>query len=268
MEHPFSRTELLLGDAAIEVLKNAHIAIFGLGGVGSYAVEVLARSGVGALDLFDDDCVCASNINRQLYALHSTVGKPKVEVAKQRVQDINPQCAVNTYRMFYLPENADDIDLSQYHYVVDCIDTVTAKIELIRRCHRLQVPIICSMGAANKLDSTAFKVADIYKTGIDPLAKVIRKRLRKEGIPRLKCVFSEEKPLCPIESIDTSATEYTSIAEENDSSRGKKRIIPASVAFVPAAAGLIIGGEVVLDLLRKAGVLRSNSQKEYNESLT
>ena len=268
MEHPFSRTELLLGDAAMGVFKNAHIAIFGLGGVGSYAVEVLARSGVGALDLFDDDCVCASNINRQLYALHSTIGKPKVEVAKQRVQDINPQCTVNTYRMFYLPENADDIDLSQYHYVVDCIDTVTAKIELIRRCHRLQVPIICSMGAANKLDATAFKVADIYKTGIDPLAKVIRKRLRKEGIPQLKCVYSEEKPLCPIEGIDTSATEYTSIAEENDSSQGKKRIIPASVAFVPAAAGLIIGGEVVLDLLRKAGVLRSNSQKKYNESST
>ena len=199
MQNQFSRTQLLFGRAAMETLYNSRVAVFGIGGVGGYVAEVLARSGVGAIDLFDDDRVCMTNCNRQIYALLSTIGKYKVDIAEERIHDINRKCAVTTYKMFYLPTNADEIDLSQFDYVVDCIDTVSAKMELIRRCHRLNIPIISSMGAANKLDATAFRVADLSKTQMDPLAKVIRKKLRKEGITHLKVVYSEEEPLEPFD---------------------------------------------------------------------
>ena len=250
----FARTRLLLGPSAIETLNKSRVAVFGLGGVGSYAVEVLARSGVGELDLIDNDTVCLSNINRQLYALHSTLGRYKVDVAAERIRDINPQCTVHTLRLFYLPENADAIDLSSYSYVVDCIDTVKAKLELVRRCHLLNVPVISCMGAANKLDPAAFRVTDISKTKMDPLAKVMRCTLRKEGITHLKVVYSEEPPLPPVsdpsapnEGIDPTAC-------------GKRRGVPASNAFVPAAAGLLIGSVVVKDILGRAGLLRATDK--------
>lgn len=217
-------------------LSGCHVAVFGVGGVGGYAVEVLARSGVGAITLIDNDCVSISNINRQIIALLSTVGRPKVEVARERILDINPECRVTTLQQFYLPENADEIDLTTFDYVVDCIDTVKAKLELIRRCRSLNVPIICSMGAANKMDATAFRVADIDKTSVDPLAKIIRKKLRKEGIHGVKVAYSEEEPLLPAEPTEEAIPEG-------------RHTIPASNAFVPAAAGLIIGGEVVKDLI-------------------
>ena len=235
METQFSRTQMMIGSTAVEKLRMSRVAVFGVGGVGGYVVEVLARSGVGAIDMIDNDRVCLSNLNRQIVALHSTIGRLKVDVAAERVHDINPQCAVSKYPMFYLPENADEIDLTQYDYVVDCIDTVTAKIELIRRCHALRVPIICSMGAANKMDATAFRVVDIARTQMDPLAKVIRKKLRTLGIERLKVVFSDEPPLRPVESADELSS--------------NRRAVPASNAFVPAAAGLVVGGEVVKDLI-------------------
>ncbi len=250
IENQFTRTEMLFGTKAIHTLRRAHIAVFGVGGVGSYVVEVLARSGIGTLSLIDNDVVSMSNINRQLVALHSTIGQKKVEVAKQRVWDINPNCTVHTYPMFYLSETANQIDLSQCNYVVDCVDTMAAKIELIKQCHAIGVPIISSMGAANKLDPTRFRVTDINKTEMDPLAKVIRKKLRKLGIRHLKVVFSDEEPRKPFvldyqESADAVPIDTTSVHITN-----KKRTIPASNAFVPATAGLIIGGEVVKELIK------------------
>lgn len=223
---------MLLGDDAMERLAHAKVIVFGIGGVGGYVVEVLARSGVGSITMVDADCVAESNINRQIVALRSTIGKPKVEVAAQRIADINPDCEVRVLKMFYLPENADDIDLGEYDYVVDCIDTMKSKLELIYRCHKSNIPIICSMGAANKLDPTAFRIADITKTKMDPLARIIRKKLREVGISHLKVVYSEEMPIKP----------QFEVVEEDGNSR---RSIPASNAFVPAAAGLIVGGEVV-----------------------
>ena len=245
MEDQFSRTRLLIGQPALETLKGAKVAVFGIGGVGGYVAETLARSGIGALDLFDNDTVSVTNLNRQIYALHSTLGLPKVEVAANRILDINPLCTVGQYKMFYLPENADKIDLSLYDYVVDCIDTITAKLELIKRCHTLHVPIISSMGAAYKLDASAFRVADINKTQMDPLAKVIRKKLRKLGIPHLKVVYSEEKPL----DFSPQSTEQSS-TEDAPKKHGQGKT-PASIAFAPAAAGIIIGGEVVCDLIQQ-----------------
>lgn len=240
----------------MDTLAGARVAVFGVGGVGGYVVEVLARSGVGELDLLDDDRVCLTNVNRQLLALISTVGKHKVDVAEARIHDINPRCIVHKYQMFYLPENADTIDLSVFDYVVDCIDTVSAKLELIRRCHKLGVPLISCMGAANKIDATAFRVADLYQTKMDPLAKVLRKRLRKEGIKRLKVVYSEEEPLRPIED-DTISCRFHCICPNKDMRKcTDRRDIPASDAFVPATMGLIVGGEVVKDLIRKAGTMR------------
>ena len=235
MLNQFSRTQSLLGKAAIDTLAGSHVVVFGLGGVGGYAVEVLARSGVGELTLIDNDKVCLTNINRQIYALHSTIDRYKVDVAKERIGDINPRCTVHTLATFYLPENADEIDLSVADYVVDCIDTVTAKIVLARRCHEMNVPLISSMGTANKLDATKFRVADINATKTDPLAKVIRKKLRKIGIPRLKVIFSEEEPSEPAEPSEERTNRHT---------------VPASNAFVPAPAGLLIGGEVVKDILK------------------
>jgi tRNA A37 threonylcarbamoyladenosine dehydratase len=239
IDNIFQRTEMLLGKEAVASLSRYHVAVFGVGGVGGYVVEVLARSGVGSLDLYDSDVVNATNINRQIIATTSTLGRYKVDVAAERVRDINPACRVQGFKMFYVVANADEVDLSQYDYVVDCIDTVSAKMELVRRCTRLGVPIICSMGAANKLDATAFRVADISKTDMDPLARIMRKKLRKEGIEHFKCVYSEEKPLTPI------------IDDEQENESSSARPTPASNAWVPAAAGLILGGEVVLDLISK-----------------
>ena len=246
MPHPFSRTQLLLGGQALQKLKDSHVAVFGVGGVGGYAVEVLARSGVGSITVVDNDRVEITNINRQIIALHSTIGQLKVDVIARRIADINPDCHVTALHTFYLPSNADEINLSAYDYVVDCIDTVAAKLELICRCHELHVPIISSMGAANKMDATAFRVADINQTQIDPLAKVIRKKLRKLGIESLKVVFSEETPLPYAEG------ETPPLAQNDEQTEGnRKRMIPASNAFVPAAAGLIIGGEVVKDIIKR-----------------
>lgn len=225
----FQRTTLLLGEAAMTRLRDSRVAVFGVGGVGSYVVEALARSGVGTLELIDNDVVSVSNINRQLVALHSTVGRPKVEVAAERVRDINPECQVIARRMFYLPTNADEVDLTSFDYVADCIDTVSAKMELIRRCTRQGVPIICSMGAAYKLDPTAFRVADITKTMMDPLARVLRKRLRREGINHFLTVYSPE---APVEVAYGDGEEH----------------VPASNAFVPAAAGLTLAGYIVRSL--------------------
>lgn len=242
MQNQFSRTELLIGKPALDTLASSRIAVFGIGGVGSYVTEVLARSGIGELDIIDNDRVCPTNINRQLYALLSTIGKNKVDVAEERILDINSHCIVRKYQMFYLPENADAIDLKLFDYVVDCVDTVSAKLELIKRCHRFNIPIISSMGAANKLDATAFRVADINETHMDPLAKVIRKKLRKLNIPRLKVVYSEEEPIRQIAYPTVECAEHSHV--------------PASNAWVPAAAGLIIGGEVIKDLIAKAKTMR------------
>lgn len=232
----FSRTKLLLGAEAMEKLKNARVAVFGIGGVGGYAVEALARSGVGALDLIDDDRVCLTNINRQIIATRSTVGQYKVDVAKARVEDINPKCTVRVYKTFYTPETAGEFDFTQYDYIIDAIDTVTGKIELVMQAQKAGTPIISSMGAGNKLDPTAFEVADIYKTSICPLARVMRRELKKRGVKKLKVVYSKEEALTPI------------VTDDNHEST-ERRQIPGSTAFVPSVAGLIIGGEVIKDIV-------------------
>ena len=226
MQDQFSRTRRLMGPQAVTLLAQSRVAVFGVGGVGGYAAEALARSGVGTLDLFDKDTVSLTNLNRQIIALHSTLGMPKAQVMAERIHDINPDCRVTAQQIFYLPQNADEIDLTQYDYVVDCIDNVTAKLELITRCTRLGVPIISSMGAANKLDPTAFRVADISKTQVCPLAKVIRLECRRRKIKKLKVVYSTEQPIKPLPPQE---------GEENS---------PASAAFVPGAAGLAVAGEV------------------------
>ncbi|MBR3040511.1 MAG: tRNA threonylcarbamoyladenosine dehydratase [Lachnospiraceae bacterium] len=236
MLEQFSRTQILFGKEAMEHLSECRVAIFGIGGVGGYVCEALARSGIGAFDLIDDDKVCLTNINRQIIATRKTVGKYKTDVMKDRILDINPDAEVNTHQCFFLPENASDFPFDQYDYVVDAIDTVTAKIELVMQCQKAGVPIISSMGAGNKLDPTQFRVADIYKTQMDPLAKVMRRELKKRGVKKLKVVYSEEKP---IECISPPETE-----EPNPG----RRSIPGSTAFVPSVAGLIIAGEVIKDL--------------------
>ncbi len=223
MQERFIRTERLLGKASMDNLKNAHIAVFGVGGVGGYVVEALVRSGVGAIDVFDNDTVSVSNINRQIIALDSTIGRPKVEVIAERARDINPDIKITEHNCFYSPENADEYDLSVYSYIVDAIDTVTAKIELIRRAKELNVPIISSMGTGNKLCASMLEVSDIKKTEMCPLARTMRRELKSRGITDLKVVYSKEKPIIP---------------EDGDRT-------PASTAFVPAAAGLIIAGEII-----------------------
>ncbi len=230
------RTAMLVGEEALSRYCGARVAVFGVGGVGGYVCEGLARAGIGALDLFDHDAVSLSNINRQIIALHSTVGQKKVDVMASRIADINPDCRVATYPIFYLPENADEIDLSGYDYIVDAIDTVSAKIELAVRAHALGVPIIASMGTGNKLDPFAFRIADISKTDTCPLAKVMRRELRARGINHMKVLFSKELPRKPI-PLDGSA-------EEN---RGGK-ISPASIATIPSVAGLMIANEILRDL--------------------
>ena len=236
MKEQFSRTEILLGEAAVNKLHNARVAVFGIGGVGGYTVEALARCGVGQLDLIDSDTVSVSNINRQILATHSTVGMLKVDAAKARVLDINPDCEVRTYPIFYLPDTAEQFDFTRYDYIVDCIDTVTGKLQLVERAVAAGTPIICSMGTGNKLDPGAFMVSDISKTSMCPLARVMRKELKKRGINHLKVVYSQEEAMTP----DVDPEELARLG---------KRQIPGSVAFVPGAAGLILAGEVVKDLI-------------------
>lgn len=229
----FVRTELLLGAEKMERLRRARVAVFGVGGVGGYVAEALARSGIGTLDLIDNDTVSPTNINRQVIALHSTIGKYKVDVAGERVLDINPQARVNVYKVFYLPETADSFDFTAYDYVADAIDTVTGKLMLAESAFRAKVPIISSMGAGNKLDASAFQVADIYDTSVCPLAKVMRRELRKRGIEHMKVVYSKEMPV---------------VHEESGMEDTARRQTPGSVAFVPSVAGLIMAGEIVKDL--------------------
>lgn len=245
----FSRTELLFGAEAMEKLKNARVAVFGVGGVGGYAVEALARSGVGALDLIDSDRVCLTNINRQIIAARSTVGQYKVDVAKARAEDINPECTVRVYKTFYTPETSGEFDFTQYDYIIDAIDTVTGKIELVMQAQRADTPIISCMGAGNKLDPTAFEVADIYKTSICPLARVMRRELKKRGVKSLKVVYSKEEALAPIAADDNSRTSSGRCPEEEQRTCTARRQIPGSTAFVPSVAGLIIGGEVIKDII-------------------
>ena len=247
----FSRTQLLVGKEAMERLANARVAIFGIGGVGGYVVEALARSGVGTLDLIDDDKICLTNLNRQIIATRSTIGKYKVDVAKARVLDINPKAVVNTYQTFYVPETAEQFDFSQYDYVVDAIDTVTGKINLVMQAEQTHTPIISSMGAGNKMDPTAFKVADIYKTSVCPLAKVMRRELKKRGIKKLKVVYSEEKPLTPIEDESISCKSHCVCPPGTVRKCTQRRQVPGSNAFVPSVVGLIIAGEVIKDLIRQ-----------------
>ena len=233
MDDRFSRTEMLLGAQAFEKLSRARVAVFGIGGVGGYVCEALARSGIGELDLFDRDTVSLSNINRQIIALSSTIGVYKTEAAAKRARDISPDIKVNTHNVFYTAENADDYDLAVYDYVVDAVDTVSAKLELIVRAQKAGTPIISSMGAGNKLDPTAFEITDIYKTSVCPLARVMRRELKARGIKHLTVVYSKEEPKRPAE-------------EKKDPETGK--VIPASIAFVPSAAGLIIASRVVRDI--------------------
>lgn len=241
MSERFQRTELLFGEEAMKKLASARVAVFGVGGVGGYAVEALARSGVGALDLIDDDRVSVSNLNRQIIALESTVGQYKVDAAAARIRDINPECSVNALRLFFTPETAAEFDFSQYDYVIDAIDTVSGKIALAECCNRVDTPLISSMGAGNKLDPTAFEVADIYKTSVCPLARVMRYELKKRGIKRLRVVYSKEPPLSPPRA-----------AAETVDGRGtsSKKTAPGSNAFVPSVVGLILAGEVVKELIK------------------
>ena len=251
----FSRTQLLLGEEAMDRLKNTRIAVFGVGGVGGFVCEALVRSGVGAFDLIDDDKVCLTNLNRQIIATRKTVGKYKAEVMRDRMIEINPDMDVRIHKLFFLPENADEFPFSEYDYVVDAVDTVTAKIELVMKCQKEGIPIISSMGAGNKLEASAFKVADIYKTKMCPLAKVMRRELKKRGVKKLKVVYSEEKPTRPIEDMSISCRTNCICPPEAEHKCTERRDIPGSVAFVPSVAGLIIAGEVVKDLTGRKGLM-------------
>lgn len=244
MNECFSRSALLLGETAIHTLSRARVAVFGVGGVGGHCVEALARSGVGQLDLYDDDTVSLSNINRQIAALHSTVGRSKAQVMTDRVQDINPDCRVRAIPMFYLPANADGVDLTQYDYVVDCIDTVSAKLELISRCTASSIPIISAMGTGNKLDPSALRVSDISKTTGCPLARVMRKELRKRGIEHLNVVWSTEPPHTPL-----SQAQAETPATDTRPGSTARRDTPGSLPFVPATAGILMASTVVRELI-------------------
>lgn len=250
MLNQFSRTELLLGKAAMERLKNSRVAIFGIGGVGGYVCEALVRSGVGAFDLIDDDKVCLTNLNRQIIATRKTVGQYKTEVMRERILEINPEADVRIHKCFFLPENADQFAFDEYDYVVDAVDTVTAKIELVLKAQEKNIPIISSMGAGNKLDAGGFKVADIYKTRVCPLAKVMRRELKKRGVKKLKVVYSEEMPVRPIEDLANSCSANCICPPGAEHKCTQRRAIPGSVAFVPSAAGLIMAGEVIKDLVK------------------
>ena len=248
MQNQFSRSELLIGKEGIEKLHKSRVAIFGIGGVGGYTVDALVRSGVEQIDLIDDDKVCLTNLNRQLIATRKTIGKDKVDIMRERILEINPKVTVNVYKTFFLPENAEEFPFDEYDYIVDAVDTVTAKIALVMKAQEMQIPIISSMGAGNKLDGSQFKVADIYKTKVCPLAKVMRRELKKRGVKKLKVVYSEEKPTRPIEDMSISCRTNCICPPGAKHKCTERRDIPGSVAFVPSVAGLIIAGEVVKDL--------------------
>ena len=248
MLNQFSRTELLLGNEGIEKLAKSRVAIFGIGGVGGYVVEALVRSGLGAIDIIDDDKVCITNLNRQLFATRKTVGKPNVDVAKERILDINPDVDVKTYQTFYTPQTENEFDFSQYDYVVDAIDTVVGKLSLIEKAKAAGVPIICAMGAGNKMDPTKFEVADISETSVCPLARVIRTELRKRKISGVKVVYSKEIPIKPKEDTTISCKYHCVCPPGTVRKCTAKHQIPGSNAFVPPVVGLIIAGEVIKDL--------------------
>lgn len=250
MLNQYSRTELLLGKEAMEKLHNSRVAVFGIGGVGGYAVEALARSGVGAIDIIDDDKVCLTNINRQIYATRKTIGKYKVDVAAERIAEIDPSVKVTKHQCFYMPETAEQFDFKQFDYVIDAIDTVTGKIELVLQAQKAGVPIISSMGAGNKLDPTAFEVADIYKTSVCPLARVMRRELKKRNVPALKVVYSKEPPMTPIEDMAISCKTHCICPPGTVRKCTARRQVPGSNAFVPSVAGLILAGEVIKDLIK------------------
>jgi tRNA A37 threonylcarbamoyladenosine dehydratase len=248
MLNQFSRTELLVGKEAMERLEKSRVAVFGVGGVGGYVCEALVRSGVGSFDLVDDDKVCLTNLNRQIIATRKTVGRQKTEVMKERILEINPQADVRIHNCFFLPENADEFPFEEYDYIVDAVDTVTAKIALVMKAQEKHIPIISSMGAGNKLDASAFRVADIYKTKVCPLAKVMRRELKKRGVKKLKVVYSEELPITPLEDMAISCRTNCICPPGAQHKCTERRAIPGSVAFVPSVAGLILAGEVVKDL--------------------
>jgi tRNA A37 threonylcarbamoyladenosine dehydratase len=237
MTEQFSRTRRMLGDEAMDILAGSRVAVFGAGGVGGYVLEALARSGVGAIDVIDNDRICESNLNRQILATYDTIGRDKTEVAAERIRSINPACRVEVKTCFYLPETEEQFDFSAYDYVVDAVDTVTAKISLVMKCREAGTPIISCMGTGNKMNPAMLQVADIYKTSVDPLARVMRRELKKRGVKKLKVVYSTEEPLKPLPD-----------PEQAESAR---RSIPASVAFVPSVAGLLIASEVIKDLIGK-----------------
>ena len=249
MLNQFSRTQLVFGADNMERLKNARVAVFGVGGVGGYTVEALARSGVGTLDLIDDDKVCLTNINRQILATRKTVGKYKVDVAEERIHEINPDAVVNTYKMFYLPETKNQFHFEDYNYVVDAIDTVTGKIQLVLQAQETGTPIISSMGAGNKINPAMFEVEDIYKTSVCPLAKVMRRELKKRGVKKLKAVYSKEKSIKPVEDMSISCRTHCICPPDAARKCTERRDIPGSTAFVPPTVGLIIAGEVIKDIL-------------------
>jgi tRNA A37 threonylcarbamoyladenosine dehydratase len=244
----FSRTGMLLGTAAMEKLASSRVAVFGIGGVGSYAVEALVRAGVGKLTLVDDDYICLTNLNRQIHATTQTIGRVKVEVMRDRVLEINPVAEVKIVQAFYLPENAESFFCEPFDYVVDAIDTVTAKIDLIMRCQEKKIPVVSCMGAGNKLDPTRFEVADIFKTSVCPLAKVMRHELRARGVESLKVVYSREKPLLPQDELGEGGSGDEGSVGEPKQKTSTRRSIPGSVSFVPAVAGLILAGEVIKGL--------------------
>ena len=248
MPDAFSRERMLLGEAAVQRLRESHVIVFGLGGVGSFAVEALARAGVGELTLVDHDTISITNLNRQLYALHSTLGRRKVDVARERVRDINPDCNVHVIPEFYLPEHAQRFWGVRYSYIVDAIDTVSAKIDLACRAREMETPIIASMGTGNKLDPSRFEVADLYETQVCPLCRVMRRELKKRGVKKLKVVYSEEQPIRPIEDMAISCRSHCICPPGAAHKCTERRDIPGSVAFVPSVAGLIIAGEVIKDL--------------------
>lgn len=247
MLEQFSRTELLVGAEGMEKLSKARVAVFGIGGVGGYVVEALARSGIGEFDLVDSDTVCLSNLNRQIIATRNTVGQYKVDVMKDRILSINPDAVVHVHKCFYLPETAKEFDFSKYSYVVDAVDTVTAKIDLILQAQSCGVPVISSMGAGNKMDPTKFQVADVYKTSVCPLAKVMRRELKKRGVKKLKVVYSTEEAMKPSGNVQEG--QAGSEAGCEGEKHAGKRVTPGSIAFVPSVAGLILAGEVIKDLL-------------------
>ncbi len=261
MLNQFSRTELLVGKEAMERLSAARVAVFGIGGVGGYTVEALVRSGVGAIDLIDDDKICLTNLNRQIFATRKTVGQYKVDMAAQRIAEINPDVKVKTYKTFYTPDTAAQFDFTQYDYIVDAIDTVSGKLALVMQAKAAGTPIISSMGAGNKMDPTAFQVADIYDTSVCPLARVMRYELKRRGVKKLKVVYSQEPPMTPIDDMAISCRAHCICPPGTARKCTQRRQVPGSNAFVPSVVGLIIAGEVVKDLAQN---IRKGDPDETN----